>query len=124
MPITPRSQVLDVPLAVHGAPDSAELRRFGVHPEELLDFSSNINTYGPSPKVREAVAQTPMDRYPDHDALALRTTLAEYLGIAPQCILAGNGSAELIWLASLAFLRPHDRVLVLGPTFAEYARMA
>ncbi|HZV03731.1 MAG TPA: histidinol-phosphate transaminase [Gemmataceae bacterium] len=124
MPIAPRSQVLDVPLAVHGAPDPAELRRFGVRPEELLDFSSNINAYGPSPMVREAVARTPLDRYPDDEALALRTALAEYLGVAPQCILAGNGSAELIWLASLAFLRPLDRVLVLGPTFAEYARMA
>jgi threonine-phosphate decarboxylase len=124
MPIVPRSKVLDVPLAVHGAPDPAELRRFGVHPAELLDFSSNINAYGPSARVREAVARTPLDRYPDHEALALRAALAEHLGVAPQCILAGNGTSELIWLASLAFLRPIDRVLVLGPTFAEYARMA
>jgi L-threonine-O-3-phosphate decarboxylase len=124
MPIAPRSQVLDIPLAVHGAPDPTELRRFGLDPLELLDFSSNINAYGPSPRVREAVARTPLDRYPDDEALALRTALAENLGVAPQCILAGNGSAELIWLASLAFLRPLDRVLVLGPTFAEYARMA
>jgi L-threonine-O-3-phosphate decarboxylase len=124
MPIARRSQVLEVPLAVHGAPDYAELRRFGVHPAELLDFSSNINAYGPSPKVREAVARTPLDRYPDHEALALRAALAEHLGVPPQCILPGNGTAELIWLASLAFLCPLDRVLVLGPTFAEYARMA
>jgi L-threonine-O-3-phosphate decarboxylase len=124
MPIAPRSQVLDVPLAVHGAPDYAELRRIGVRPAELLDFSSNINAYGPSPKVHEAVARTPLDRYPDHETLALRSALAEHLGIPPQRILPGNGSAELIWLASLAFLRPLDRVLVLGPTFGEYARMA
>jgi threonine-phosphate decarboxylase len=124
MPITPRSQVLDAPLAVHGAPDLAELHRFGVHPAELLDFSSNINAYGPSPRVREAVARTPLDRYPDHEALDLRAALAEHLGVAPECILAGNGTSELIWLASFAFLRPLDRVLVLGPTFAEYARMA
>jgi histidinol-phosphate aminotransferase len=124
MPIAPRSQVRDVPLAVHGAPDTAELRRFGLRAEELLDFSSNINAYGPSPKVGEAVSRTPLDRYPDQEALTLCAVLAEYLGITPLCILAGNGSAELIWLASWAFLRPSDRVLVLGPTFSEYARMA
>lgn len=124
MPIEPCSQVLDVPRAVHGAPDHAELRRFGLNPAELLDFSSNINAYGPSPAVREAVARTPLDRYPDDEALALRAALAEHLGASPQCILAANGSSELIWLAALAFLRPLDRVLILGPTFAEYERMA
>jgi L-threonine-O-3-phosphate decarboxylase len=124
MPIVPASQLLDVPLAVHGAPDYAELRRLGLRPAELLDFSSNINAYGPSPKVREAVARTPLDRYPDPEALDLRAALAEHLGVSPQCILPGNGTTELIWLASLAFLRPLDRVLVLGPTFGEYARMA
>lgn len=124
MPITPRSFVLDVPLAVHGAPDSAELRRLGISSEELLDFSSNINAFGPSPAVREAIARTPLDRYPDDEAKALRGALAENLGVSPRCILAGNGSMELIWLACLAFLHPRDRVLVLGPTFAEYTRMA
>src|SRR5271166_2582591 len=120
MPIAPRSQILDVPPAVHGSPDLVELHRFGVCPEELLDFSSNIDAYGPSPWVREAVARTPLDRYPDREASALRAALAEHLGVAPQSILPGNGASELIWLASLAFLRPLDRVLVLGPTFAEY----
>jgi len=114
----------DVPLAVHGAPDYGELRQLGLRPTEVLDFSSNINAYGPSPAVREAVARTPLDRYPDNDALALRGALAEHLGVSPRCVLAANGSSELIWLASLAFLRPFDRVLVLGPTFAEYERMA
>jgi L-threonine-O-3-phosphate decarboxylase len=124
MPIKPRSQVLDVPLAVHGAPDHTELRRLGLRRDEVLDFSSNINAYGPSPAVRDAIARTPLDRYPDDEALSLRSALAEHLGSSPPCILVGNGSSELIWLAALAFLCPQDRVLVLGPTFAEYAHMA
>lgn len=124
MPIEPRSQGLDVPLAVHGAPDHAELRRLGLCPTDVLDFSSNINAYGPSPAVWEAVARTPLDRYPDEETLALRDALAVHLGFSPQCILAGNGVSELIWLTCLAFLRPLDRVLVFGPTFAEYQRMA
>ncbi len=124
MPIELRSPVRDVPLAVHGAPDHAELRRLGLRPADVLDFSTNINAYGPSPTVRDAIVRTPLDCYPDPEALALRAALAEHLGVSPQRILAGNGSSELIWLAALAFLRPRDRVLVIGPTFAEYARMA
>src|SRR5579884_307021 len=116
MAIKPRSQVLDVPLVVHGAPDHAELCRLGLHPAEVLDFSSNINAYGPSPAVWEAIARTPLDRYPDNETLALRATLAEHLGVSTQCVLAANGSSELIWLAALTFLRPLDHVLVLGPT--------
>jgi len=124
MPIELRGQVRDVPLAVHGTPDHAELRRLGSCPAEVLDFSSNINAYGPSPAVRKAVLRTPLDRYPDDEARSLRLALAEYLGISPRCILAANGSSELIWLTALTFLRPGNRVLVLGPTFAEYGRLA
>ncbi|HEY7328442.1 MAG TPA: histidinol-phosphate transaminase [Gemmataceae bacterium] len=119
-----RSLIRDVPLAVHGAPDHEELRRLGFRPADMLDFSSNINAHGPSPTVRDAIARTPLDHYPDNEALALRAVLAEHLGVSSKCILVGNGSSELIWLAALAFLRPSDRALVLGPTYAEYARMA
>jgi histidinol-phosphate aminotransferase len=124
VPIPPRSPVKEVPLAVHGAPDHVELRRMGLDPAAVLDFSSNINAYGPSPAVRDAVARTPLDRYPDDGALALRAALSEHLGVSSSRILVGNGSAELIWLVVLAFLRPLDRVLILGPTFAEYERIA
>jgi L-threonine-O-3-phosphate decarboxylase len=108
----------------HGAPDYAELERLGLDPEAILDFSVNSNPYGPSPAVREAVARVPLDRYPDREALALRRALAERLDVPPARIVAGNGTAELIWLVALAFLQPKDRVLVAGPTFGEYHRAA
>jgi histidinol-phosphate aminotransferase len=38
--------------------------------------------------------------------------------------MAGNGSVELLWLTALAFVRPGDAVLIVGPTFGEYARAA
>jgi L-threonine-O-3-phosphate decarboxylase len=108
----------------HGALDYAELERLGLDPEGVLDFSVNSNPYGPSPAVREAVARVPLDRYPDREALALRRALAERLDVAPARIVAGNGTAELIWLVAFAFLQPRDRVLVVGPTFGEYGRTA
>ena len=32
--------------------------------------------------------------------------------------------SELIWLTAFALVRPNDRVLVIGPTYGEYARSA
>ena len=122
--LLPRPEVLAAPLAYHGALDYAELERWGLSPEQVLDFSVNSNPYGPSPAVREALRTVPLERYPDRETLALRRALADHLSVAPDRIVAGNGAAELIWLVALAFLRPEERVLVLGPTFGEYARAA
>jgi L-threonine-O-3-phosphate decarboxylase len=96
----------------------------GIAPDDILDFSVNSNPYGPSPLVWKALREVPLNRYPDREALALRRTLARRLGVTPDQIVVGNGSAELTWLVTLAFLRPGDSVLVIGPTFGEYARAA
>jgi len=120
----PRREVLGVQPAVHGSLNLGELQELGLSPMDVLDFSANINPYGPPPAVRAAIDRVPLDLYPDRDCLELRTLLAESLGVVPQRILVGNGASELIWLAALAFVRPGSRVLVLGPTFCEYARAA
>jgi L-threonine-O-3-phosphate decarboxylase len=109
---------------VHGALDYAELERLGLDPDNVLDFSANINPYGPADAVREAVSDVPLDRYPDRHCLALRRALEDFLGVPRDNILSGNGASELIWLVALAFLQAGDRVLVLGPTYCEYARAA
>ncbi len=108
--------------ATHGALDFAELERFGLSAESVLDFSVNSNPFGPSPAVRAAIAATPLDRYPDRESLALRRALAERLQLSPEQLVVGNGTAELIWLAAFATLKPGDEVLILGPTFGEYER--
>jgi threonine-phosphate decarboxylase len=120
----PRRELLDMAPAVHGSLDIGELRNLGLSPGDVLDFSANVNPYGPSPSVRAALAEVPLERYPDRDCLELGAALAESLGVIPERVLPGNGAAELIWLAALAFARPGGRVLVLGPTFCEYARAA
>jgi L-threonine-O-3-phosphate decarboxylase len=119
-----RPEVTGTPPAQHGALDYAELERLGLKPDEILDFSVNSNPYGPSPAVRQALAGIALERYPDREALALRRALADRSGVDAEQILAGNGTAELLWLVALAFLRPQDQVLILGPTFGEYERVA
>jgi threonine-phosphate decarboxylase len=115
---------MDGPPVVHGGLDFGELRRLGLDPGDVLDFSSNINPYGVSPAVRAALADEPLDRYPDREALALRAALAESLGVPTGHIIPGNGTSELIWLVALAFVRRDELAFVLGPTYGEYARAA
>lgn len=105
----------------HGALDYAELERLALAPEVIIDFSANSNPYGPPPGVADAIRTVPLERYPDRQALALRRSLSSHLGIPIGHILAANGAAELIWLVALAYLQPGDYVLVIDPTFGEYA---
>lgn len=109
---------------VHGGVDLAELRRLGLDPREVLDFSVCTNPFGPAPAIRTALADAAIDRYPDLHCRALREAIALALQVELAWVLPGNGSSELIWLTALAFLRTGDRALILGPTYSEYARAA
>jgi histidinol-phosphate aminotransferase len=110
--------------AVHGGLDYGELERLGLHPWDVLDFSVNANPYGPSPHVREAVANTAIDRYPDRECLALRRAILAYelngANFTLSAIVCGNGTSELIWAIARAYLKPGLKAAILGPTFGEY----
>lgn len=122
--ITPRLTLTQIPAAIHGALDYAELQRHGIAPGAVIDFSENSNPFGPAPGVSTVLSAVDPARYPDRECLALRHMLADQTGAAPAEIVVGNGAAELLWLVAFAFLERGDRVLILGPTFGEYARMA
>jgi histidinol-phosphate aminotransferase len=104
----------------HGALDHAELAARGLRPEALLDFSSNLNPFGPPPSVRTALAALDPAPYPDRSCVKLRAALAAQHGCEPAQILAGNGSNELIHLIPCALLHPGDLACVVAPTFGEY----
>jgi hypothetical protein len=99
-------------LVAHGALDHAELAARGLRPEALLDFSSNLNPFGPPPGVRASLASLDPAPYPDRSCLRLRQELAARHRCALEQVLAGNGSNELIHLLARALLRPGDVSLV------------
>ena len=117
---SPRPEVSSLPPSDHGAARLAEVRAYGQ--KAILDFSANVNPFGPSPRVYEALARTPIDRYPDLDTLLLREALAHHHGLTPAHILVGNGVSELILLVALTFIRPKDPCLIVEPTYGEYRR--
>jgi histidinol-phosphate/aromatic aminotransferase/cobyric acid decarboxylase-like protein/broad specificity phosphatase PhoE len=110
------------PLDPHGGPRAGE--GLGAAPSTPLDFSTNIVPFPPDPEVLEAARSAPLDRYPDPVALAGRKALARHWECDPERLLLAPGGSELLHRVAHAFLRPGDRVLVLGSTFGEYARAA
>lgn len=106
---------------IHGALDHAELATLGLHPDDVCDFSSNINPFGPPESVRTAIANVDLVSYPDRSCYRLCLALAEHHCCDPAHLLVGNGSNELIHLIARALLNRDDMALVVEPTFGEYA---
>jgi histidinol-phosphate aminotransferase len=75
----------------------------------LIKLNTNENPYPPSPKVLAAVQAAVDGRlrlYPNPTAERLREKLAKLHGCRPENIIAGNGSDELLALATRAFVEP------------------
>ena len=75
----------------------------------LIKLNTNENPYPPSPKVLAAVKNAADGRlrlYPNPTAQALREKLARLHGCKPENIIVGNGSDELLALATRAFVEP------------------
>src|SRR5262245_41510810 len=68
--------------------------------------------------VLRALAAISINRYPDPEAEGLRRTLATRLGVAPDMLLLGNGSDELVQMVLIACGAPGAAVLLPTPTFS------
>lgn len=104
----------------HGGLDYTELEALGIAPEEVIDFSANLNPFGPPPGIKKAMSQTDITGYPDSRASELRRLLAAKLGVSEENVIVGSGSTELIRLVALAYFGRGDPVLIIEPTFGEY----
>lgn len=71
-------------------------------------------------QVREKVEKIDFNRYPDPLATEVVNSFSEYYGLNPECVTAGNGSDELIFLIESAFLEKGDKMLVATPDFSMY----
>lgn len=125
MSVRPRPNIAALGITTHGGPNHTELEMLGLDPATVIDFSVNTNPYGPPEEVLQAITDLVCDaaiaRYPDSECLLLRRALAELHRLDTEQILAGNGSAELIWCIAQAYLDAGDTALVVVPAFGEYA---
>jgi len=103
-----------------GKPIEEVEREYGI--AKSIKLASNENPLGPSPKalaaIRENLAQ--LNLYPDGDSFYLKRGLAQKLGVAPETLIFGNGSNEIIELAARTFVRPGDEVVMAEQAFVVY----
>lgn len=108
----------------HGGNRRALALRAGCSPTALLDFSASINPLGMPPAAQAALVQSlgALADYPDPDCTALRMAVARSLDTAPERVLPGNGSEQLIWW--LPRLLGAQRLVVTAPCYLDYRRSA
>ena len=109
---------------VPGKPIEELAREYGLAEDEIIKLASNENPRGPSPKVREAImaACAGVTRYPDGNGFALKSALAARYRVDRGQIVLGNGSNDVLELASQAFLRPGDEAVYAQHAFAGRSR--
>ena len=107
---------------VGGKPIEEVARELDIDPATIVKLASNENPRGPSPKVLAAIATAAGDvtRYPDGNGFALKAALARHTGVAPEQIVLGNGSNDVLELATQAFLRPGDHAVYSQYAFIVY----
>ncbi len=93
---------------------------------KAIKLNTNENPYPPSPNVIAAIQQaaTQLERYPDPLASAFRTRAAEVLGVAPDQILCGNGSDDILTIVTRAFVPPGRRLRLPYPSYILYRTLA
>ncbi|MFK0691258.1 histidinol-phosphate transaminase [Mesorhizobium sp. IMUNJ 23033] len=87
--------------------------------DDIARLASNENPDGCSPAVIAALASPSFEpwRYADAACAALRSALGEKLRVAPDRIVVGNGSEEMIAAISRAMLVPNASVVTVVPSF-------
>ncbi len=97
-------------------------------PEGVIQLNSNENPYGPSKRAQRAIsgARKIAARYPDALETEVIETIARLHSVAPEQVILGCGSGEVLRMADMAFLAPGQYVVVANPTFEAvlaYARV-
>ncbi len=92
------------------------------HDSRLVDFSSNVNPFGPPEKAIKSIKESlwKLSYYPETDSTELKQSLSEYLGVKNSNIAIGNGSTELIKNFLELLIKKGDNVVIPEPTFSEY----
>ncbi|MBX2957817.1 MAG: histidinol-phosphate aminotransferase family protein [Cyclobacteriaceae bacterium] len=104
------------------APVSRAERLHGIEPfrnGKLVLLGSNENPYGPSDKARKAIVESISEgnRYAHGVAQELKKVIAQREGVAPEFVLMGCGSSELLSLTGMTAGLEGGAVLSAFPTF-------
>ena len=111
----------------HGGNIKEISRNYNIKPEDIIDFSANINPLGMPDSAKESIINNlkQIERYPDISYSDLRNEIKIYennkLGhdiVSSDNIILGNGAAEVIYNIVRA-INP-KKTMIMAPTFSEY----
>jgi len=119
-------QLRDITVYEPGKPIEETARELGIEPDAIIKLASNENPLGPAPKAIEAMraALSNAHLYPDGSGFYLCKAVAAKLGLAPENVILGNGSNEVIEFLGHAFLNPGDDVIIFQYAFIIYKLLA
>lgn len=105
-----------------GKPIAELAREMGLPEASIVKLASNENPLGMAPRAREAAmaALSGIERYPDGNGFALKAALSRRLNVAPEQIVLGNGSNDVLELAARTFLAPGRSAVFSQYAFAVY----
>ena len=105
---------------VPGKPMGELERELGL--SETLKLASNENPLGPSPLGLEAARGSldGINLYPDDNGFRLKNRLSARLGVAPERIILGAGSSDVIDMVARTFLAPGRNAVFSRYSFAMY----
>jgi histidinol-phosphate aminotransferase len=71
----------------------------------VIRLSGNENPYGPSPKAKQAIIEALSlgNRYAQTEAAQLEKMIAERESVAPESVVPGSGSGEVLAMAAVAY---------------------
>ncbi len=106
-----------------GKPIEELAREYQLQADSIIKLASNENPLGCAPSVRAALGAAVAQlggRYPDANGFDLKAALARHHGVEQNMFTLGNGSNDLLELASLAFLQPGSAAVYAEHAFVVY----
>ncbi|MBN1309279.1 MAG: histidinol-phosphate transaminase [Chitinispirillaceae bacterium] len=96
--------------------------------EVAVKLNQNENPCDWPRPIKEEIArfciERPWNRYPPFVPEELKALLGEYAGVSPDCIIAGNGSNEMLLVLMLALAKKGEPVILCQPSFTVYHLLA
>ena len=94
---------------------------------KFIKLNTNENPYPPSPRVVQAIqeaAASCLVRYPDATATSFRQRAADVLEVAPDWILCGNGSDDILTILTRAYVGEGELLRLPYPSYVLYKTLA
>lgn len=103
-----------------GKPIEEVARDLGL--SRIVKLASNENPYTPAPAVDKAIRAALLEahRYPDDSDFEVSRAIAAFHGVAPENVLMGAGSTDIITYAWRVMAGPGDHGVYPWPSFVMY----